>query len=185
MFFYNYENQVLIGTILGGASLVKPSQGKNYHVSMRGQDCRWLQYKMEQMPTYFKNTTIRKYGKTFRCNSCCSEDLTYLYGIMYRKKRRVITMPILDSLKDIAFATWFLDGGSKTGRNRKNAYLNTTKFGKQGTSIICKFFNEVGMNCNVNYDGNRMKIVFTVTGTKQFMRIVSYHFPVFLHDRIN
>lgn len=181
---YNYQYQVLIGTILGGSSLVKPPKGKNYYLSMRSKDKQWLQYKMALMPDFFVNTTIHQYGKTYRCNSCCANSLTELHHKMYSKNKRAISMEILDSLRDIALAIWFLDGGSKTGRSRKNAYINTTKFGKNGTKIITQYFNEVGMNCNVNKDGTRLKTLFSVDGTEEFFKTIACHFPTFLEGRL-
>lgn len=93
-------------------------------------------------------------------------------------------MDVLDGLRDIAIAIWFLDGGSKTGRNRKNAYINTTKFGENGTNIILEYFNSMDIFCNINKDGKRFKILFTVEGTVKLFKIIAHQFPVFMHDRI-
>lgn len=182
---YTYESQVLVGTILGGSSLVKPPKGKNYYLSMRSKNAIWLKYKMQLMPSYFPVQTVHKYGITHRCNSRCCPELSELYKVMYKDGDRAISMPILDSLKDIALAIWFLDGGSRTGRDKKNAYINTTKFGTAGTDTICQYFNEVDLDCNINHDGDRLKILFTVAGTRKFLRVVAHHFPKFMEDRLD
>lgn len=181
---YKFEHQILIGTILGGSSLVKPPKGRNYYLSMRSSNELWLQYKMAEMSSFFKNPIIHSYGKTNRCNSSCGEVLTDLKEILYDENSRKINMEILDSLQDIALAIWYLDSGSKTGRNRKNAYINTTKFGECGSEIICKYFNEVGMPCNINRDGNRLKILFSIDGTSQFFSVVSHRFPTFMYHKM-
>lgn len=181
---YTFEHQVLIGTVLGGSSLIKPPRGKNYYLSMRNKNEMWLQYKMAEMTTYFKTPTLNFYSGTYRCNSSCSEPLTKLRDYLYEGNKRTIKMEVLDSLKDIALAIWFLDGGSKTGRNRKNAYLNTTKFGEAGTKIVLQYFNEIGMSCNINRDANRFKILFTVDGTIAFLKTIAHRFPVFMYGRL-
>ena len=181
---YTFEHQVLIGTILGGSSLIKPPRGKNYYLSMRNKNETWLRYKMAEMPTYFKNPTLNFYSGTYRCNSSCNESLTNLRDYLYEGNKRTIKMDVLDSLKDIALAIWFLDGGSKTGRDRKNAYINTTKFGEAGTKIVLQYFNEIGMSCNINRDTNRFKILFTVDGTTTFLKTIAHRFPVFMYDRL-
>jgi hypothetical protein len=181
---YNFENQVLIGTVLGGSSLIKPPRGKNYYLSMRSKNDIWLQYKMAEMPTYFKKPVLHLYGGTYRCNSSCSEALTEIQESLYEGNKRTIKMEVLDSLRDIALAIWFLDGGSKTGRGRKNAYINTTKFGEEGTNIVLKYFNEIGMPCNINRDASRFKILFTVDGTTTFLKIIAHRFPTFMYDRL-
>jgi len=181
---YNLQQQVLIGTILGGSSLVKPPNGKNYYLSMRSKDDQWLQYKMEEMANYFPKPKLHLYGNTFRANSSCLPDLTQMRDALYDKNSRVIKMDTLNLLMDIGIAIWFLDGGSKTGRNRKNAYINTTKFGEAGTKVALQYFNEVGMPCHVNRDGKRLKVLFTVEGTLSLFVTIANRFPGFMHHRL-
>jgi hypothetical protein len=181
---YNFEDQVLIGTVLGGSSLVKPPKGKNYYLSMRSQNSEWLEYKMLEMPSFFTNVKFHKYGNTHRCNSCCHQKLTYFYNELYENKKRKIKMETLDLLTDTALAVWFLDSGSKTGRSKKNAYINTTKFGSEGSETILKYFNEIGIPCNINYDGDRLKVLFTVKGTEIFLKTTAHRFPTFMYHRI-
>lgn len=181
---YDFQHQILIGTILGGSSLVKPPKGKNFYLSMRGKNEQWLRYKMAEMPDYFKSVSIHRYGNTFRCNSSCSPTLTEIKDVLYNGNKRQVTMNVLDSLKDIALSVWFLDGGSKTGRGKKNAYINTTKFGDAGTKIVMQYFREIGMPCNVNRDGKRLKVLFGVDGTKELFKTIAHQFPPFMYDRL-
>lgn len=162
-----------------------PPKGKNYYLSMRNKNSDWLKYKMQLMPNYFPTQTLHQYGITYRCNSRCCPELTELHQIMYHDGGRVINMEILDSLKDIALAIWYLDGGSRTGRDKKNAYINTTKFGPKGTELICRFFNEVDLECNINHDGERLKVLFSVQGTRSLFHVIAHHFPKFMEDRLN
>lgn len=181
---YNFQSQVLIGTVLGGSSLVKPPKGVNYYLSMRGQNEKWLTYKMAEMPDYFADPKLHKYGKTFRCNSCCSEAITEFRHKLYENGNRKIKMEILDTLKDTALAVWFLDSGGKTGRSKKNAYINTTKFGLEGSEIVMRYFNEIDMRCNINHDGVRLKVLFSVEGTQSLLKVIAHRFPNFMYDRI-
>lgn len=181
---YDFQRQVLIGTILGGSSLVKPPKGVNYYLSMRGQNDKWLEYKMAELSDYFKEPKLRKYGNTYRCNSSCSEELTEYRELLYEGHERKVKMEILDGLTDTGLAVWYLDSGSKTGRNRKNAYINTTKFGEEGTEIVRRYFCEVGMECRVNRDGKRIKVLFTVEGTVDLLKTIAHRFPTFMYDRV-
>jgi len=181
---YDFQHQILIGTVLGGSSLVKPPKGKNYYLSMRGKNEMWLNYKMAQMPDFFKSGSVHKYGNTFRCNSSCSSILTDIKDVLYDGNKRKVAMEVLDSLRDVALAIWFLDGGSKTGRGKKNAYINTTKFGEDGTKIVMQYFNEVEMSCNVNRDGKRLKILFGVESTVSLFKVIAHQFPPFMYNRL-
>jgi hypothetical protein len=178
------QEQVLIGTILGGSSLVKPPKGINYYLSMRSQNEEWLLYKMAEMPKHFENAKLNWYTNTFRVNSHCSETLTSCYSNMYENGSRKATMEILDPLRDLGLAIWYLDSGSKTGRGRKNAYINTTKFGEAGAKIVEQYFNEVGMPCRINRDGTRLKVLFTIEGTEELFRVIEPCVPEFMLDHL-
>lgn len=180
----NFQSQVLMGTVLGGSSLLKPPKGINYYISMRSQNDKWLFYKMAEMPDYFTESKIHKYGNTFRCNSCCSSKITDLYEELYEDNKRKIKMSLLDPLTDTGIAIWFLDSGGKTGRGKKNAYINTTKFGQEGSKIVMQYFNELGMQCKINHDGNRLKVLFSVSGTNCLFKIIAHRFPTFMYHRV-
>lgn len=179
----DFQRQVLVGTVLGGSSLVKSAKSVNYHLSMRDKNMKWLEYKMAEMPDYFADSTIFYSGGTYRCNSISCSELTEFQKLMYSESRRLITMEILDKLMDIGIAVWFLDSGSKTGRNRKNAYINTTRFGNKA-KVIEKYFNEIDMPCKLNKDSKRTKVLFTVDGTLSLLKTIAHRFPPFMYDKI-
>lgn len=139
---------------------------------------------MAELSTYFKKPVVHQYSGTCRCNSSCSGTLTEIKDILYDGNKRQISMNVLDSLRDVALAIWFLDGGSKTGRDRKNAYLNTTRFGEAGTEIVLDYFNSLDMTCNINRDADRFKVLFTVDGTLTLLKIIAHRFPTFMYDRL-
>lgn len=163
---------------------MKPPKGTNYYLSMRGQEERWLKYKMAEMPSFFENTDLKKYNNTFRCNSRCLSMLTEVYEALYKDGKRHLTMEILDPLMDIALAVWFLDSGGKTGRGKNNAYLNTTKLGEEGTEVAIQYFNELDLNCNLNKSKDRLRILFTVPGTYQFFKVIAHRLPQFMIYRM-
>jgi hypothetical protein len=136
------------------------------------------------MADLFNDMSPKWYTNTFRINSCCSEKLTNYRNSMYEGDRRKVTMSILDPLRDIGLAIWYLDSGSRTGRGRKNAYINTTKFGEDGSRVVEQYFNEVGMSCHINRDGTRMKVLFTVEGTEELFRVIGPVVPDFMLDHL-
>lgn len=177
----DWQKQIIIGSILGGSSLVKQPKGINYYLSMRSKNDLWLKYKMEELKGCFKNKDLKQDRSTYRCNSICSEAFTELYGLLYKDGKRNIKFDIMDMLKDIGFAVWFLEGGSLTGRNKKNAYFNTTKYGKEGTEIIREYFNDIlQIYCNINWNKKRMRVVCTVDGTEKLLGIISHRFPEYM-----
>ena len=139
---------------------------------------------MAEMESYFAEPKLHQYGKTYRCNSCCIEAITKFREELYEDGKRKIKMSILDRLTDTGIAVWFLDSGGKTGRSKKNAYINTTKFGEDGSKIVMQYFQEIGMPCNINRDGSRFKVLFSVDGTDILLKTIAHRFPTFMYDRI-
>lgn len=180
----SWHRDIIVGTILGGSSLTKPPKGINYYLSMRSCNPLWLTYKTQELEKYFSGVNLIKDGTTYRCNSHCSEDFTYLHDIMYQEQKRVLTEKILYPMMDIGLAIWFLDGGGKTGREKKNLYLNTTKIGKEGTDLAVTYFNEMDLKCKPTISNNRIRILFSVKGSLGFMKIIAHRIPEFMWNKI-
>lgn len=178
------QEQIVLGTVLGGSSLVRSPGGINYYLSMRDTNEAWLAYKMQCMNSIYKSNSLFLNGSTFRCNSMCCDELSLLQKRLYIGKKRNVTPEILDPLRDIGLAVWYLDGGSKTGRDNKNAYLNTTKLGLDGTNVVLDYFRSLDIESTMGASHSRLRILFTVEGTERFMKIVSPCFPEFMYHRL-
>ncbi len=163
---------------------MRPFNGVNYFLSMRSQHELWLEYKKEELTRYFKKSVTHKYGKTSRINSCCSKDLTELHQLLYFENKRIISSEVLEPLRDIGLAVWFLDGGGKTGRGRRNAYLNMTKFGLEGTAITKTYFDSLGLSCEIHENNGRIRLLFSVHGTERFLKTIAHCFPEFMFHRL-
>lgn len=177
------QEQIVIGTVLGGSSLLVPPKGCNYYLAMRSRNNLWLEYKMAELPQIFPTPRLYKSGNTYRCYSCCHNELTKLRAKMFPSKHRQMTLDLIDRLRlrDSCLAIWFLEAGGKTGRDRKNAYLNTTTYGVKGSKVICDYFNLVGCECAVNKNKDRRRVVFSVGGTESLFKLTAHLFPTFMY----
>jgi hypothetical protein len=183
------QEQIVIGTILGGSSLIRPPKGVNYYLAMRSKNPTWLQYKMAELEDFFPGLESRLYRSqnTYRCYSCCHDEFSRLRKQLYSGKYRRMDFDLIwDKLKldDTAWTIWFLESGGKTGRGHKNAYLNTTMYGDEGSLAICDYFNRLDAECNVNKNKNRRRIVFSIAGTKELFRVIGQLVPVYMYDRL-
>lgn len=181
---FDWQEQIIIGTVLGGSSLTKPPKGKNYYLSMRSKEELWLRFKMEHLYSYYKEYDLHNYNGTFRANTSCLPKLTMLKNRLYDNNGRNIKNDILDLLMDIGIAIWYLDGGGRTGRGKKNAYLNVTKFGDDGAKIVMDYFDSLDMFCSINKSKTRIRILFTVKGTERLFKLIAPLFPVFMYYRL-
>jgi hypothetical protein len=172
----SWGEQVLMGTILGGSSLIKPSKGKNYFLSMRSTNHLWISWKASQLFPIFNNKFIFKDKNTYRIASKCCPFLTNVYQNFYQNNKRYLSIKVLDSLRDIGVAVWFLEDGGRIGRNKKNAYLNCKKYGIQAKDIET-YFNQMNIKCKLSSN----RIIFSVQGTQKLFKIIAHRFPDFMH----
>jgi hypothetical protein len=176
----DWQKNIIIGTVLGGSSLVKVKGGTNHFLSMRNQRIDWLKYKTEELGDLFGDKILQD-GKTFRCQSKCSAELSTIYDQFYRDGKRYICEANLDVLMDIGMAIWFLDGGSTTGRNNKNAYFSTSRFGEDGSEIIRSYFSDIcDMQCSIQKNSGRLRVLFSVTGTESLFSTIAHRFPTWM-----
>lgn len=162
---------------------MKPQKGVNYYLSMASKNEKWLQYKMAELSEFFPKNSLTIDHNTYRCASCCSEDFTAIHNRMYKNGIRQVDSGILDPLRDIALAIWYLDGGGKTGRNRNNACLNLTRM-SESAELIRDYFCVMDMFCSVNKSRSRIRLVFTVDGTERFLKTIAGTFPTFMYHRL-
>jgi len=173
------QSQVLYGTILGGSSIVKPSQGKNCYLAMRDSDRMWLEYKIEELKDYFKmdTNTIKKDKNTYRCYSIAYPLFNHYYQQFYKDGKKFIDKEILETLNDVAWMVWFVDSGKKS---KRKAYLRTHKFGEEGTKIITEYFNSLDCDCDFKLTRGRYEIVFSHKGSIEFMSTFAHRLPEFM-----
>lgn len=176
----NRQRQIVIGTVLGGSSLVKPAKGTNYYLAMRSTNADWLHYKMSELSELYKSDNLIKDDNTYRCNSTSSPLFTELQQELYVEGQRKVSIDLLDTMMDIGLAIWFLDSGSKMGRGRKNAYINTTKLGEASTQTVLEYYRSLEIDCGICKSQNRLRILFGVDGTDRLFKIISPCVPEFM-----
>lgn len=173
----SWQKQIIIGTILGGSSLVKPSKGRNCYLFMRSKNRNWLLYKAEELKNLSSQRPFTEEGNTLRWHSNCYPIFNEFRDAFYVHGKKSVSMPILDQLRDIGLAIWFGD----CGRIKGNCiWLNTHKFGRAGSQMVAKYFNEVGIGADVATERKNLRVSLTVDGTQRFLATVAHQLPDFV-----
>jgi hypothetical protein len=130
-----WQRQIILGTVLGGSSIVKPKGGRNSYLSMRGKDAYWLEYKSQELKNLASPTPflIENENKYFRWHSLCYPEFNEFHTMFYAEGKKHVNMDIMNELRDIGLATWFLDGGKV---EKKTIVFNTNVFREEGTKLI-------------------------------------------------
>jgi sugar O-acyltransferase (sialic acid O-acetyltransferase NeuD family) len=86
---------LIIGTILGGSSIIKPQKGKNCYLSMRDKDLTWLKFKADQLKDLTSQSPLT-IEKTNRWHSVCYPIFNEFYKMFYDGKDRIIKIDNLN-----------------------------------------------------------------------------------------
>jgi hypothetical protein len=173
----SWQRQIILGTILGGSSLVK-TEGRNCYLSMRGRNLGWIEYKSQAIdmlapPNPFLTT---KTGY-FRWHSCCSPLLNDFYDLFYRNGKKTANMDVLNELRDIGLSIWFLDSGKIKD---KELYMNTVYLGEDGTKIVNQYFREIDLISEVI----GTKVHLDKPSTSKFIEIIVHLIPEFMYGSL-
>lgn len=178
----DWHKQIIIGTILGGSSLVKPKKSRNCYLFMRSSDKDWLNYKAEELSILASQRPFTNEGNTLRWHSNCYPIFTEYYNLFYKDGTKFITMEILDSLRDIGLAMWYGDCGKL---KKDKVILNTNKFGEEGTRVISNYFREAGVGeTNLTKERKYIRLTFTPQATDKFLLILANRLPDFMHSKL-
>ena len=160
--------QILIGSLLGDAGLVKP--GKN--VIFREKHCikqkDYLLWKRELLnkivPTkliYSKNQPMIYSGALKRLNK--------IYEMFYPNGKKIIREGILEELNFLGLAVWYMDDGSY---NKQNKCINIST-DCLNLKTISDWFNQKKLYNKIQY--NSFQIVFNRDSTKKILEVISPH----------
>ena len=173
------QKQIIIGTILGGSSIVHPSKGKNCYLSMRSKNARWLEYKALHLQTLTspKPFTIEV---TNRWHSMCYPLFNEFKDMFYEDGKRKLTIDTLENLllTDIAFSIWYGESGKY---NKGKITLNTHIWGEDGTKAIVKYFKYLDWRTEIVLERKRYRIRLDEKSSDDFLKIVSPQLPHWFH----
>lgn len=173
------QRQIVLGTLLGNGYLCRNANGLVYLcIKHSAAHKDWLHTKAAELRVFQGKKPWYEYRNTRMWRTLSNQSFADLWELCYPNGKRTIRMEWLDQLRDLAIAVWYGDSGGLTGRGYRNACLRTQAFGREGNEVIARYFNEVGVPCNMNKSRDSWNIVFTVAGTQTLLtQLVSPHLP--------
>ena len=178
----DWQKQIIMGTVLGGSSIVKPKKGRNSYLFMRSREHEWLRHKANEMKNLCSERPFTTEGNTLRWHSNCYPIFNELHELFYINREKTVSMAILDSLRDIGLAIWYGDSG-KVQKGR--IIMNTHKFKEKGTKIIAQYFREAGIgDSEIAKERENYRLKLTSEATKSFFMIIAHQLPDFMQSKI-
>jgi hypothetical protein len=161
------QRAIIIGTILGGSSVVKPKKGKNCYLSMRSKDLSWLKFKAKELHNLATKDPITS-EKTYRWHSICYPLFNEFEEMFYENKERKLNSDVLNLLQDTSLGVWYKDCGSLS---KNQITLNTHIWGKEGTEKILEYFDSLEWDSEIIRERNNYRIKLSENSSNEILKM--------------
>lgn len=163
----SWQKQIILGTCLGGSSLVG---NKTCYLSMRSKKVRWLLWKAKELHILGSPNSMYKEGGTYRWRS-----LNYPIFTEVRESLKDIGS-YLDNLRDIGICTWFEDAGKF--KSDDTLYIIVTRY-KEKLDIFHDYFQMIDIPCEIKKNRGTCYLCFDKISTEKILKLIS---PIMPHD---
>jgi len=109
-----------------------------------------------------------------------SDELTKIYNLFYKNKRKVIPKSLV--LDPIILAVWYMDDGSKTSKS--DIYLNTQQFSMKDQQFLLYLLRQVGIKAKLNKDKKYYRIRILKESINTFMNIIKDYVEDFMRYKL-
>lgn len=175
-----WHKNIIMGTVLGGSSIVKPKKGRNCYLFMRSKNLDWMLFKSEELKI-FTNGRISREKNSFRWHSNSYPVFCEIREAMYRDGNKRVTEAVLETLLPIGFGVWFGDCGRVI---KGRAVLNTHKLGDESTQVISTFFNSMdGFENEIVLERGYLRVQFTPDSSVNYLRLFAEISPPCIHPK--
>lgn len=172
----DYQKKIIIGSILGGASLITPKDCVNSYMSFRCIENNWFAFKCNELKSLASKKAIFV-DNTNRWHSKCYPIFKEYKSLFFNKNKRRLKLENLERLWDFSLAVWFVDSGYY---NKKNIIINTNIWGLKGTKIIQEYFELLDYKVEIFLEKNKYRIKFDEKSSNSFLELICPTLPLFI-----
>lgn len=143
------ELQVLYGALLGDGTIVHTPHGFRFSLCQSETQLPYLLWKKSQLPNIMMANPCR-YEKEYKgyhttqyhLHSIHHPGLEKVYNLFYKDGTKTVTTELLNKLKPLALAVWYMDDGSfNKNPNSQQIFWSTDSFTKEENGLIIDWFH--------------------------------------------
>jgi hypothetical protein len=183
--FSNREKQLVLGSLLGNSSIIKPKKSKNPHFQMResvNKGGTWIQCKAYELQKFSRLKSFVQDSDSYRWNSISDACWWQIYDLCYENNKKNITSSWLDILQDYGLACWFMDKGII---QNQFVGIRISRLDENSIEEIFNYFKIIGVPGEFRNFGGSKTIQFRGKSKLAFMKIVGQKLPVYYRLQIN
>ena len=171
------ERSIIVGSILGdGHVRIIPGRSDAFleiNHSLKAKD--YVNWKFKHLKRICisspkeRNTNDGRIAYRFFTRQ--HKDITALYRLFYRNRRKVIPRNI--HLDPLSIAVWYMDDGSKS--RSSDIYLNSQQFAQNDQRMLLFYLREHGIRARLNRDKKYYRIRILKDSIADFMKFIEPH----------
>lgn len=150
--FSYLQKQVLIGLLMGNGGLQTLNHGKTYRFRFVQSEVRknYLFHIYKIFQEYVRTPPREMYdsrlsGKVYKgwyFNNLTSPEFNEYANLFYEQRRKVIKAELIPLVEKTALAYWFMDNGSKKGKNYKGFRFSTDAYSYKEVLLLQSLLEE-------------------------------------------
>lgn len=179
------ENDLIIGSLLGDASIRKRDRTSSFRVSHSNKQREYFEWKINLLKNFgvselSENKRLIK-GRFLNMVNFATEThfvFNYYRKLFYQNGRKAVTKEILNQINPNSLAVWICDDGSYDN-SQGYIVLCTNAFSLEEHELMKKFFSEkFGLNPTIGFrDGKYYYLRFKQEDSKELINIIKPYIP--------
>lgn len=167
------QKSFIIGTLLGDGYIRRVKGRKNAFLEVNHSITQkeYVEWKFSILKNLSRSGPKSRKGNgariAYRFFTKQHPEFTKMMDLFYRNKKKCIPDLKLDP---IILAVWFMDDGSRCGKN--NVYLNTQQFSKSDQEKLLRSLKEFGLEGTLNKDKEYYRIRFKTSSISKLFGII-------------
>lgn len=169
------QKSIIIGTVLGDGYLRIVPKRKNAFLEINHtfKQKEYVDWKYEMLKSLCKSGPVIRKGNgkriAYRFTTRQHKEISEIFRNFYNKGKKIIPENIVSD--PLMFAVWYMDDGSRCGRD--NVYLNTQQFDLKDQIKCIALLKQLNIESTLNKDKIYKRIRIKKSSVDKFFEIIS------------
>lgn len=169
------QKSIIIGTVLGDGHLRIVPKRKNAFLEINHtfKQKEYVDWKYEMLKSLCKSGPVVRKGNgkrvAYRFTTRQNKEISEIFRNFYNKGKKIIPENIVSD--PLMFAVWYMDDGSRCGRD--NVYLNTQQFDLKDQIKCIALLKQLNIESTLNKDKIYKRIRIKKSSVDKFFEIIS------------
>ncbi len=171
--FNSRERELMIGSLLGDATLLKTTSGYCFRVHHGSRQQVLVDWKYTELARFVRSVP-RLSGNGYYFRTVTHPELASLRDSFYTGNRKIVPLALLEgNLTALGLAVWIMDDGAADGKQLR---INTQSFTVEETAELASLIRaKFGINMTINRDKGQPRLRCCAADMDRLVSLVRHH----------